>query len=903
MKIRKILMVLFVLFLGNTKLLYSVVPQANTDIGNQAILKYTDASGTDNELTSNIVITRVQQIYKVLITPNRVETVLGGQTATFSHTVTNEGNGTDTINLAHSYQGDYIVKIYLGSGENQTEITSLENMALGESKAILVVVETPIGLSGSVNHNIIATSLGDSNETSVAIETINYSTYASVIGEKSIDISSGDSTIDRVITVSIKLYNSSETNSGEVIVEDILNNRFKYVSGSGKWYPHGGGSYEGLTDATGGDTAGLDYFISNEVTTTEGGFNNETKEKINFTISSIPGNTTNLTSGGYLEFQVKVLAGTSTGTINNSGNFSFNNGVQVIENQETNNVTYSVLAFVNLIFTGDIIDQASAGERIYFVNELKNTGNVDETYNVVLSGGTFPADVLSTAKLIKLITTEDEIISDPNTNEIIQILGSSETTDMIDTNSDGIIDTGSIPAGSIAQILLQLDLSSDIVAGVYTINKTGTSIIDSSKTITVEDKLLTVSEPTVDLTNNFSLSVDPQAPGVGQGPETTPVTTLSTTGIQENTVDRTVIYTLYVNNISSFVTENYDLDTSGDEYFSAPVLSTITIVFTDESGVILTNTGDIAPGNFKKIFMKVTPNRYTLARDVDIYVRVKSSTTGAKDIKHERLTITPYREIVLTLTPETDIVIPGQKVGYYLNIANIGNISEAGGNLSPLYFQKTESQVGWASEVYWDANGNNTYDSSDGLISVPFASVINPNESEDRFLAVEAPLSAQKDDVNTTILTGTSPDKDGVALIINIVQVSTTVITEDLAVEKFQSLDGIVYTKDLQSAEPGDEIYYKIVITNTGDASATDVFIEDDIPQYTTLENISGNNTPQNKGIPSYAKIDANGNGADNYNLVQTMPSIGSGGLIRAEIGELLPNESAVMYFHVKIDS
>lgn len=909
-KLNHFFTILIFLFFTSAASIFSAVLPANTDIGNQATLKFTNAGGDNEELVSNIVITRVQQVYKVVIVPDRVTKVLSGQEAVFSHTVTNEGNGIDTVLLTHSYPSNYVVKIYLDSNSNgvlesnerSVDITELTNMDLGESRAILVSVKTPIGLTQSVVHNIVVTSEGNANEKDVAKETINFADYADVTSEKSLAPQSGNSDVDRIVTMYIKIFNPSETNSGEVILEDILDGKFEYVSGSGKWYPHGGGSSQGLTDANGGDPVGINYYVETISDLSEGAEDVEDIKKINLTISSIPGNTTG-TSGGFLEFKVKVPAGTISGDIENKATFSFNNGISIIPDRETNTVVYKVLEFIDLTLDGDIIEQASAGETITFVNKLVNTGNKAETFNISLAGGNFPAETLASAKLLKLITTPGQIIDDPDADEVVQILESNEITDMIDTNNDGIVDTGVIQPGEVVQVLLQLTLTDDIADGVYTINKIGTSVSNSSVTETAEDRLLTIVEPTVDLTNDFSLSQNPQAPGYGQGPEFSPVTTLSTTAVQDTEEDRTIVYTLFANNISEFATDNYDLSVAGDRYFSTQVLSSVSVIFTDENGVVITNTGDIAPGQSKKIFMKVIPEQYTFARDINIYVRVKSPVTGASDIKYEKLVILPYREIILSPPIQDGVVIPGGRIAYKIYITNKGNIIEAGRNLSPLYFQTSETQSGWSSKLHYDRNRNGVFnDGYDGFIAYPFAARLDPGETEYRFLVVQAPITAQQGDINFTTVTATSPDKYGIPLIINSIQAETRVITEELEIVKFQSLDGLTYTKNLQNASPGEPIYYKIVTTNVGEATATSVYIEDEIPMYTTLANVNGSNTPGNRAVPSYVKIDENGNGANDYNLVETKPAIGKRGTLRANIGELKPNEQAIMYFHVKID-
>jgi uncharacterized repeat protein (TIGR01451 family) len=85
---------------------------ANTNISNQASANYIDSLNQPRSILSNEVITVVQQVYSFTITPNGTTESSPGQTRIalpgaqiyFAYTVTNTGNGTDTINLS-SVQG------------------------------------------------------------------------------------------------------------------------------------------------------------------------------------------------------------------------------------------------------------------------------------------------------------------------------------------------------------------------------------------------------------------------------------------------------------------------------------------------------------------------------------------------------------------------------------------------------------------------------------------------------------------------------------------------------------------------------------------------------------------------------------------------------------------------------
>src|SRR5690606_5071476 len=83
---------------------------ANTEIVNQASATFLDSAGQERSTTSNQVITIVQQVYALSLTPSETTSVLGetGQTkyglpggvVYFNFVLTNEGNGTDSPSLA-----------------------------------------------------------------------------------------------------------------------------------------------------------------------------------------------------------------------------------------------------------------------------------------------------------------------------------------------------------------------------------------------------------------------------------------------------------------------------------------------------------------------------------------------------------------------------------------------------------------------------------------------------------------------------------------------------------------------------------------------------------------------------------------------------------------------------------
>lgn len=172
---------------------FAIGTPAGTAISNTATLDLNDGT-TTTSINSTPVIVNVTQIYSVAITPNGTTTAPGqtttvqpGQIGTLTYTVTNTGNGTDTINLATiaananaTAQGASNVKIYLdnpttgtvGSYDaNDTLVTSLTNVPADSTRTVFVRYTTPTGTTGGAaageSHllDITGTSAGDTSKT------------------------------------------------------------------------------------------------------------------------------------------------------------------------------------------------------------------------------------------------------------------------------------------------------------------------------------------------------------------------------------------------------------------------------------------------------------------------------------------------------------------------------------------------------------------------------------------------------------------------------------------------------------------------------------------------------------------------------------------------------------------
>jgi len=152
-------------------------PAAGTVIGNQATATYNDAGGSPRTATSNLVTTTVSQVKAFLLAASGARTAAPGQTVYYPHTITNNGNGTDTYTLnapvssnfagaaaPHGSLAYYIDANGDGVPDNATPITTTGPIASGAIFRFVVAGTVP-GAAASGNTADITVSVSDSTPT------------------------------------------------------------------------------------------------------------------------------------------------------------------------------------------------------------------------------------------------------------------------------------------------------------------------------------------------------------------------------------------------------------------------------------------------------------------------------------------------------------------------------------------------------------------------------------------------------------------------------------------------------------------------------------------------------------------------------------------------------------------
>lgn len=889
-------------------------PLAGTTIGNQAAATYTDGSAIPRTATSNTVNTVVQQVASFTLTATQSKTSAPGAPVSYSHTITNTGNGADSFSLAATNNAgddfDLIGVTILADtncdGVGEGAITSVGPLAAFTGSACVVVQGNVPGTATSGQQSLVtltATSVFNGAVTQNNVDTTVVTGNAVVnITGKSISAPSGNPGTGPY-TYTITFTNTGAATAQNVIIADVVPTGMTYATGSGRWSASG---LTALTDAAGGDPAGINF-----------DFNVTNAGAITAVISSIAPNVTqNIT------FQVNVPLTTPPGVINNTARLCYTDnttgGAQVPATCNSTNVTTTGTVSNTVPFTvnqiasvranasatdsgagaSDTVTVASAnqGATVTFNNYIWNLGNGPDSFVITTSGSTFPPG--TTFQLFQ----QDGVT--PLVANTTPVIPASETAAACTAGNGFVEDTTNNRCGY--RVVLRASLPGGASGGgAYNIVKTATSTFNAAINDPVTDSLTTITASTVDLRNGAANTL-----GTGAGPEGAPVTT--------NTVNpgASTTFVLKVNNTAG-PADTYNLAASTDSSFAAITLPAgWTVTFRADggagdcstTGAIISNTGVVNTGSNVTVCATVAVPANAVASPspgTSIFFRVLSPTTSVIDRKHDAVVVNTIRSI--TFTPNnTGQVFPGGTVVYTHTITNNGNVIEgdAAGEVT-LAGVASGATASWGFVIYWDRNNDGVRDAGDPIISdlanltggtggASTAAGLDPGETARIFVLVSAPVSAAIGDTNvvTTTATVTGAVNGVAAPAVTPVTDTTQVIAGQVRLVKEQALDancdGVADTafavgNITTGAIPGACIRYRILIENQGTSAVTTLVVSDATPANTTYH------------ITVPAAITGAGNSV-------TAPAGGTTGTVQATIPTLAAGATQTLTFGVRID-
>lgn len=893
--------------LGSTNA--GAAPLAGTVIGNQATATYVDAGSTARQATSNQVQTTVSQVKSFTLTANGARTAAPGQTVYYPHIITNTGNGNDVYtlgalastnfagpNLPHSnlqYFGD-------NAGSPDTvAITGTPSVGAGQQFRFWVAGTVPASAVSGNTADITFNAADTGGNTAPAL-TDRTTVAASVITvNKTMSVTQGASP-SAVFTVTLAYTNSGTVAATNVTINDVMPGApagalMTYV-GNATW----SGSVTPLTDAVGGDPAGITYE-----------FNNVSKT-VTAVIASVPGG-----FSGNVTFQVQVPTGltpqfitntatytttTQTTPASTSATFEVVRTVGVVANGSTTAIAPFTGSAVNGTAEPVTIASAAAGATLFYTNVIWNTGNAADTFVITTdSPGTFPVG-----------TTTSLLQSDGITSLVANT-----------TPSVPVVVAGACPAGYVLDAALQrcgyrvvlrvqLPANAPATAVAANITVTAASSFSSTTTDTVIDRLSAVTSNFIDLTSNTArtdstpagsaaagnATTQPGATGFGTT-GTTVITTNPVTPSTTGTVNTTFL--VYVNN-GGTINDTYNLT-------SASVPAGWTVTYRADGGVgncsttgaILTQTTVNAGANRLVCAIVTVPattsgNAAPGTYPVD-FIATSATNPAVTDTLRDAVTVATVRSV--TLTPNnTQQTFPGGSVTYTHILTNLGNVAET--MSFPAGFL-TNSRAGWTAAAFQD-DGDGVFtggvdDAAAQAINTAPAIVLQPgavNSTRVLYVRVFSPPGATAvDPANVTTLTATYNTTS------TAVATDTTSVTDGLLLTKSQrtiNCDGTptVPPGTLSAAPipagpltaPGRCLQYQIVGQNTTAASLNSVIINDNIPGSTTL-NIAG--------AAACASVSTTAG-------TVTAPANGATGTISVNVGTMVTGSSVTIAFCVRID-
>ncbi|BDG22579.1 hypothetical protein [Thermus thermophilus] len=842
-------------------LAYAMTP-AGTAIQNQASASYIDSANQPRTTTSNLVTTLVQQVYAFSITPNGTEAspgqtknALPGGQVVFSYVVTNNGNGTDTINLATA-QGtadnfdllsptiyrDTNCNGTLDAGEN-TPITGL-TLGMGQSACVLVVATVPSTAADGEdgNLNLTGTSAGsptttDTDNWARAVATTLAALTASKAASPTGSVAPGDPityTISGQNVGGSPAYGIPVTVDGTsrtgILVADTIPTGLTVSAmptgsagaGTVLYIYDTGSGWQTLTSSslplTGNGTVKIGMLIEGLIEGTEAFFPVGAQYTFSFTAQvpsgASPG--TSYANSATVQFDANGDGDAndpgetvSTNTTTNTVGASYNVAVGPYGYPEAGASGFYSVGGYTVARSGDTqtISSAYSGTTVVFRHTLKNTGNAADSFTLSFSGA--PSGWAC------------QLVADDLTTPISGPVGP--------VAANGTYDFAlkcAIPASYTTSTAVSLTV-------------TATSVSDTSKQDNTTDTVSAVAD-------GFRLDL---YGGVnGYPPYTQTQTTDGTNFTSDDNVNATrviyqsgtthpsanpggqVVYRLRVKNLNpNGQSDNYQLDVDPGAGYTAAIDSILFYADADDNGTPdgapITNTGLVAANQEFKFLAVVTLKGTAPPGPAGFTFRAKSTQSSAEpmDYAYAEVNVNLLAQVQLDPDRSGTVTSPGT-LTYTHTLINNSNapaycdISGDGGSHGWTYQYSTDG-TSWYSalaDVYAVPNG--------GTQTIYVRVLVPAGEPVGRV------------DVNTVtarcdVTTG-SPDNDYEAT--DAATETTTIVGGELRLQK---------SVDKLTAYPGETLTYTIVAENIGTGDLKKVIVADPIPAYTTFVSVSATAT------------------------------------------------------------
>jgi len=849
----------------------------NSIISNMAVGEYSEEGSTVVQVArSNLVQTTILPVYSLNLVAANNKTVVAGQTVYFNHILTNTSNDTDqyTFAVSNNLTGDDFdfvnssLMVYLDANNDGVPdglpITGY-TLGAGQSVGLIVAATIPNTITtGKVaNLTVAVTSINGATGTNSNVDKATVTDQSTLVVRKKfsqITAANGD-----VVTIRLDYQNPTNTIVPTATLTDTLGSNLTYEVNTGKW--------NGVTvyDAVGGtaDPTGINYSVTSNVVTA--------------TLTNIPANTI-----GYIEFNVKInksIAGKIENVINVTGPTTDTSNTAVVNVApvyavKMNGSASNVSDNTNTI-TASAVPQ---GGELKFTNYVWNIGNTTDRFNLTLTNSTFP------------------------TGSQIEFYRADGVTPLLDSNGDGIPDTGLLSAGVNLPIVVKVRLPSSYAVTTDTtfeVSPQAQSLGDISKTSLIKDQgnlLATTVARLVDLTNS------PENNGLGNGnvnnagnPWKTVIAATSTNPVAGGQaifplkVSHTGIgteYLLSANSTSNFTSLTLPNGVNRVRFYVSGNGSNCNVMGSETGKTIYLNNGEsqliCAVVEVDQLNSSVTTPIYFRALSTS-FVSGNNSSNPSQDIIMDAITIQSVNsKPQLEFTPDLHGQVAPLGTVIYSHLLTNNTDVDYTGNYS---FLSNNDQVEFNSTLFYDVNGNGVFDAGDlvmrSLADLPGGKLAAHTQVK-LLLQVKNLVANNIAQANTTTINLTNNANGQVLASITDV---TTVNQRQLKLSKLQArdfdCDGTAdesYTTNSlnigkQANGQGQCVLYKVILTNTSATAMSTAFtFRDMTPAYTVL---------------SQSPICTSCSG-------MTAPTVGNAGAVSGTLNSVAANQSYEFNFGVR---
>lgn len=801
----------------------------NSIISNMAVGEYSEEGSTVVQVArSNLVQTTILPVYSLNLVAANNKTVVAGQTVYFNHILTNTSNETDqyTFTVSNNPTGDDFdfvnssLMVYLDANNDGipdgSAITGY-TLGAGQSVGLIVAASIPNTITtGKVaNLTLMVTSANGASGTNSNVDKATVTDQSTLVVRKKfsqITAANGD-----VVTIRLDYQNPTNTIVPTATLTDTLGSNLTYEVNTGKW--------NGVTvyDAVGGtaDPTGINYSVTSNVVTA--------------TLTNIPANTI-----GYIEFNVKInksIAGKIENVINVTGPTTDTSNTAVVNVApvyavKMNGSASNVSDNTNTI-TASAVPQ---GGELKFTNYVWNIGNTTDRFNLTLTNSTFP------------------------TGSQIEFYRADGVTPLLDSNGDGIPDTGLLSAGVNLPIVVKVRLPSSYAVTTDTtfeVSPQAQSLGDISKTSLIKDQgnlLATTVARLVDLTNS------PENNGLGNGnvnnagnPWKTVIAATSTNPVASGQA----IFPLKVSHTG--VGTEYLLSANASSDFSSLTLPAGVNRVRFYASTNGTNCSGLGNEIGKTIYLNNAETQLVCAvvevdkvnKDVTvpIYFRVISTSfvgtdNPAQDMIKNAVTIQSVNSVPqLEFTPDLHAQVAPLGTVVYRHLLTNPAATDFTGSYG---FIINNSESSFNSVLFLDIDGDGKFSSGDlnirTLADLPGGKVA-AHEQIQLLLQVTNVANNNLNQTNTTVVNLTDSSNQVFASITDV----TTVKQSQLTLTKLQARDfncdgtaDETYTTNAltigkQSNGQGQCVLYKVILNNSGATINSTFTFRDMTPAYTVL--------------------------------------------------------------------